>query len=161
MSILATSPINAVKKTLRGALFSSVCLLSACDPISGGSLLLDCIDDDGPVLNPRTLPTPVLNYSYEAVITASIENEPYDDRFEYTFTLGAGLPEGLIVDTFQRQVRITGAPTELGDFAMRVEVGVADPTSADRDRRLCRRSTAINYVFSVAETLDDEQETQE
>ena len=122
----------------KGVVLSTTLLLSSCDPISGGSVFLDCIDDDGPVLNPRTLPTPVLNHSYEAVIIASIENEPHDDRFEYTFNLGAGLPAGLIVDTFEREIRISGAPTVLGNFGMRVEVSVDDAGSG-----------GINYLFCM------------
>ena len=144
-SIAYRTLVNAAK----GAILSSTLVLSACDPISGGSVFLDCIDDDGPVLNPRTLPTPVLNHSYEAVITASIENEPHDDRFEYSFNLGAGLPAGLIVDTFEREIRISGAPTVLGNFGMRVEVSVDDATGGGNTHRLCRRKTARNYLFDV------------
>jgi len=118
-------------------------VLSACDPISGGSVFLDCIDDDGPVLNPRTLPTPVLNHSYEAVITASIENEPHDDRFEYSFNLGAGLPAGLIVDTFEREIRISGAPTVLGNFGMRVEVSVDDGLNGEQCHCRTRFDTSV------------------
>jgi len=132
---------------------ASSLVLNACDPFSGGSLLLDCIDDDGPVLTPRELPVPVLNHSYEAVITASIENEPYDDRFQYKFHLGAGLPAGLIVDTFEREVRISGAPTELGNYAMRVEVVVSDFGDGGNTSRLCRRKTARNYVFMIQQGL--------
>ena len=136
-------------KALTCLVLSQVLLLSSCDPITGAGNFLDCIDDDGPVLNPRTLPIPVLNQGYEAVITASIENEPRDDNFEYTFTLGAGLPAGLIVDTFAREVRISGAPTILGNFAARLEVTVSDPSGNNAESRLCRRKTARNYIFEV------------
>jgi len=132
---------------------TSTLVLSSCDPFTGGGLLLDCIDDDGPVLTPRELPVPVLNHSYEAVITASIENEPYDDRFEYKFNLGAGLPAGLIVDTFEREVRISGAPTALGNYAMRVEVTVSDAGGNEGTSRLCRRKTARNYIFKIQQGL--------
>ncbi len=146
-------PKCQVKKALTGLVLSQVLLLNACDPFTGGSLLLDCIDDDGPVLTPRDLPIPILNHSYEAVITASIENEPYDDRFQYKFNIGAGLPAGLIVDTFEREVRISGAPTELGNYAMRVEVTVEDASSDGNSSRLCRRKTARNYVFMIQQGL--------
>ena len=144
---------QTLKNAALGLLLSSTLALSSCDPLSGGSVFLDCIDDDGPVLNPRTLATPVLNHSYEAVITASIENEPHDDRFEYNYNKGAGLPAGLIVDTFEREVRISGAPTELGNYAMRVEVAVSDAGSNGNSHRLCRRKTARNYVFDVQQGL--------
>ena len=148
-SIAYRTAVNAAK----GVLLGSTLILSSCDPIAGGGVLLDCIDDDGPVLSPRTLPVPVLNHSYEAIITASIENEPNDDRFQYIFTLGAGLPAGLIVDTFAREVRISGAPTELGNYAARIEVRVTDDGSGGNSHRLCRTRTARNYVFDVQQGL--------
>lgn len=137
------------KKARTCLVLSQILVLTACDPLSGVGTFLDCVDDDGPVLSPRELPTPVLNHSYEAVIKASIDNEPRDDNFEYVFNLGAGLPAGLIVDVFAREVRISGAPTELGNFAMRAEVTVSDPTGNQSQSRLCRHKTARNYVFMI------------
>jgi len=90
--------------TLAGTL-----LLSSCLPVT--DLLIDCIDDDGPVLNPRVLPNPVLNQSYDVRIIASIDNEPFDDSFLYDIVVSRTLPEGLIADIFERQVRISGAAT--------------------------------------------------
>lgn len=142
-----------LKNSATGLLLVSTLALSSCDPLSGGSVFLDCIDDDGPVLNPRELPLPVLNHSYEAVIVASIENEPHDDRFEYNFNIGAGLPAGLIIDTFERDIRISGAPTELGNYAVRIEVSVSDAGSNGNSHRLCRRKTARNYIFDVQQGL--------
>lgn len=106
--------------TLAGTL-----LLSSCLPVT--DLLIDCIDDDGPVLNPRVLPNPVLNQSYDVRIIASIDNEPFDDSFLYDIVVSRTLPEGLIADIFERQVRISGAATELGTFEVDVGVTVEDP----------------------------------
>lgn len=149
MTELPTIAYRSLKNTMRGLLLGSSLVLVSCDPLSGVGVLFDCIDDDGPVLSPRELPIPVLNQSYEAVIVASIENEPNDDRFQYNFNLGAGLPAGLIVDTFEREIRISGAPTVLGNFSARVEVAVSDAGFDGGTNRLCRRTTARNYVFNV------------
>lgn len=149
MTDLATPHFRWSQRAATALTLCCALLLNACDPFNGAGIFLDCIDDDGPVLTPRELPIPVLNHSYEAIITASIENEPYDDRYEYTFYLGAGLPAGLIVDTFGREVRISGAPTQLGNYAMRVEVTVKDASGDEGESRLCRRKTARNYVFKI------------
>jgi len=143
---------SASAQWLRSLLLLSTTLLISCDPFSGGAIFLDCIDDDGPVLNPKTLPTPVLNQSYEAIIQASIDNEPYDDRFHYRFNIGSGLPQGLIVNTFEREVRITGAPVVLGDYGIRIEVAVEDGSGGNAQSRLCRTKAARNYVFNVQAT---------
>lgn len=149
MRVLSPICRRPTHKTLPRLALALPLLLSACDPLGGVSEFLDCVDDDGPVLNPRELPIPILNQSYEAVITASIENEPRDDNFTYTFTIGAGLPAGLIVDVFNRDIRISGAPTQLGNFAARVEVLVEDLAGEEVSSRLCRNRTARNYVFMV------------
>lgn len=113
-------------KALRPSLaLAGTLLLSSCLPVA--DLLIDCIDDDGPVLSPRTIPNPVLNQSYDVRITASIQNEPNDDAFLYDIVVSRTLPEGLIADVFERQVRISGAATELGTFEVDVSVAVEDP----------------------------------
>lgn len=110
-----------VLSTLAGTL-----LLSSCVPVTDA--LFDCIDNDGPVLSPRAIPNPVLNQSYDQRITASVKNEPNDDAFFYDIVVSRTLPEGLIADVFERQVRITGAATELGTFDIDISVAVEDPS---------------------------------
>jgi len=113
-----------VKKSVRiGALISTL-LLSACEPLA--DLLIDCIDDDGPILTPRIIPDPILNQSYTAFIQASINNEPYDDRFQYDVTVSRGLPPGLVAEVLNREVRISGAATRLGSYSVSVNVSVDD-----------------------------------
>jgi len=137
---------------LRGVVLCTTCALLACDPLSGAGVFIDCLDDDGPVLSPKILPTPVLNQSYDAIIQASIENEPFDDRFHYRFNVGSGLPQGLSINTFERELRITGAPVVLGDFAVRIEVVVEDAFGQGAENRLCRRKFARNYFFNIVPT---------
>jgi len=147
-----------IRKTLaRSALLATCLSLSGCDPLT--DLLLDCIDDDGPVLSPRVIPNPVLNQSYDVRITASIDNEPYDDSFRYDIDVSRTLPPGLIADVFERQVRITGAPTELGNYSIDIGVRVEDPYHSyeygneygGTSSGLCRHYTQRIYHMTVME----------
>ena len=115
----------SVRRIYSSLTLAGTLLLTSCVPVA--DLLIDCIDNDGPQLRPRVLPNPVLNQSYDVRITASINNEPFDDAFLYDIVVSRTLPEGLIADIFERQVRITGAPTELGTFDVDVGVTVEDP----------------------------------
>ncbi len=135
----------------------STLLLSACSPLT--DLLFDCIDDDGPELSPRVIPNPVLNQSYDVRITASIKNEPYDDSFRYDIQVSQTLPPGLTVDVFERQIRITGAATELGSYTFDVGVTIDDPYHTHGDdyydgyngtsSGLCRHHTQRMYHLNV------------
>lgn len=118
-------------------------LLSSCGPVT--DYLIDCIDNDGPQLSPRTIPNPVLNQSYDVRITASINNEPFDDSFLYDIVVSRTLPEGLIADIFERQVRITGAATELGTFDIDVGVAVEDPNSFEFNNGFNNNNSNINF----------------
>jgi len=148
-SMLPSVSFSSTLKDVRLLIASAAITLCGCDPLAGTGVWLDCLDDDGPILTPRELPAAVLNQSYEAIITASIENEPYDDRFHFDFNVGSSLTTGLSVNEFEREVRISGAPTELGVTAMRIEVVVADESGGAGETRLCRKHTARNYVIPV------------
>ena len=73
----------------------SFVILNGCDSI------VDCLDNDGPVVSKKSLNEGILNQVYLDTITASVDNEPRDDRFAYTFTLSckpvgiSSLPEQL------------------------------------------------------------------
>ncbi len=150
------------KRVALTLLLASSTLLAGCGPLS--DLLLDCVDDDGPILRPRVIPNPVLNQTYDVTITASIENEPFDDSFNYDLRVSRTLPEGLIADVFERQVRISGAATELGDFTIDVGVTVNDPgfnsltfnnslnntqSSNTTSSNLCRTTAQRSYAISI------------
>jgi len=130
-----------------------VFFLSACDPLT--DLLFDCIDNDGPVLSPRQIIDPVLNQSYTSIITASINNEPYDDRFRYDIRVSRGLPAGLTAEVFNREVRIGGAATELGTYSVTVDVSVEDKFGSNNSNDqgtasgLCRYNNSRTYNFTV------------
>lgn len=109
----------------RPLLLASTTLLASCGPLS--DVLFDCIDDDGPILRPRVIPNPVLNQTYNVRIEASVENEPFDDSFDYDIRISRTLPPGLIADVFERTVIISGAATELGSYTIDVGVTIEDP----------------------------------
>lgn len=104
--------------------------LVSCDVLLDKAV--DCIDNDRPKFNRKTLPNAVLNQEYSEVISASIENEPYDDRYTYRFNLKGDLPEGLEKQQYsERKITIQGTPTEVGLFTFELEVRVFEPDSLD------------------------------
>jgi hypothetical protein len=131
-------------------------LLSGCDPIT--DLLVDCLDDDGPVITPKAVPNPFLNQVYDVRLTASIENEPNDDLFDYAISVSDTLPTGLSSEVFERDIRILGTATELGTFEVDISVVVTDPffsnqsTTSGTSSGLCRDSTRRTYVMTVVPT---------
>lgn len=164
-----TEPMRKTKsvwKTLPISL-AGLTLLAGCGPLT--DLAFDCIDDDGPVLSPRFIPNPVLNQSYEVRINASIENEPFDDSFNYDIVISDTLPPGLSAFVFERQVRITGAATELGSYTFDISVAVDDPDSGNFNNNgsdnsnfsingypgntsgLCRVNTQRTYELTVTQ----------
>ncbi len=131
-------------------------LLSGCDPIT--DLLVDCLDDDGPVITPTAIPSPILNQTYDVRLTASIENEPNDDLFDYAISVSNTLPTGLSAEVFERQIRLIGTATELGTFEVDISVVVTDPFFSDQSTTsgtssgLCRNSTQRTYFMTVLPT---------
>jgi len=145
---------SVTKRLIQAAVLSSTLVLSACDPLT--DLIFDCIDDDGPVLRPRVIPNPVLNQTYDVRITASINNEPYDDRFVYDINVSQGLPPGLTAEVFERRIRITGTPTELGNYNFDISVRVDEPYQTvtynhneGTSSGLCRHHTHKIYRVDV------------
>lgn len=106
--------------------------LSGCDVLFDSAA--DCIDSDGPTFNKRTLAQPVLNQVYSETVTASIQNEPRDDRFSYDFDVAGALPTGITwrqLAGSSRQVIFEGTPTELGEFQITLLVAVEEPFLGD------------------------------
>jgi len=124
--------------------------LSGCASLA--DIMVDCIDGDGPVISPASLPNAVVGEPYLAVLTTSIRNEPYDDRFRYRITLSSGLPDGLSAEIFHREVRIVGVPSELDISNFIVEVDVSDSKGANT-AGLCRHTKRREYALTVQEEL--------
>jgi hypothetical protein len=132
-------------------------LLAGCDFILDE--LYDCLDDDGPVFDAGQLPPAVLNQYYSFVVIASIDNEPDDDRFNYTISLQGRLPAGLNLYRYgnDRTIIISGIPTEAGVFNVTLHVEVSDPYSSvvqsgnyyDDGDDLCRTTHSQSYSLVV------------
>ncbi|MBX2839154.1 MAG: hypothetical protein KTR35_20025 [Gammaproteobacteria bacterium] len=135
--------INA-KICIRIVLVLLALALMGCDDV------LDCIDDDQPELRPNSLPNPVLNQEYDQVIRASIRNEPYDDRFDYSFTFRGDLPSGIQTEADDRDFKIYGTATQMGDFEFTVTVMVDGNLGDYNDTSgLCTTIDSEVYQWSV------------
>jgi hypothetical protein len=132
---------------MRGATLFLCLSLSGCGPLA--DLVLDCIDDDQPELSPSTLPNPILNQVYNQVIHVGIRNEPYDDRFDYTFTLSGNIPTGMQIEVLGRDFRLIGTPTELGDFGFTVRVDVEGNNITNDTTGLCSTTDSQSYRWTV------------
>ena len=125
--------------------------LSGCDLLLDNAL--DCLDSDGPDFDTRELAMPVLNQVYNEILTARIENEPRDDRFDYRFELIGELPEGITWRqevSLGRRVFFEGTPVELGtsEFTMLVAVEERDQFSQENSG-LCFTSRSRRFILDV------------
>ena len=118
-------------------------LLTGCDAI------LDCVDNDGPVFRTSALPTATLNQTYSETIEVSINNEPFDDRFDYEFSIIRGiLPNGISTTEFANSLLFRGTPIELGTFELEINV-FADDGLDSIDSNLCYRNRSRNFTLLV------------
>lgn len=132
-------------------LLITVLALSGCDALFDNAI--DCLDSDGPDFDRRVLAMPVLNQVYSEIITARIENEPGDDRFDYSFELIGDLPVGITwrqEEFFGRRVFLEGTPTELGssEFTLLVAVEERDAFS-QQNSGLCFTSRSRRFTLDV------------
>ena len=83
----------------------------------------------------NTLPNAILNQEYNVIITASVNNNPHDDSFDYEFKLLGLLPEGLVFtnDSKNRRVIISGTPIEQGAYIITLQGNVRDPYDPDEE----------------------------
>lgn len=124
-------------------------LLSGCEQLI--DLAIDCIDNDKPELS-GLLPHPILNHEYNEVVHVGIRNEPYDDQFDYQFTVSGNFPSGLQSESSGRDLRLFGTPIELGDFSftIKVEVGGGGRIGiADGTEGLCSTIDTKAYQWTV------------
>lgn len=125
--------------------------LSGCDVLFDSAI--DCLDSDGPEFDRRQLAAPILNQVYSEVLTARIENEPRDDRFDYRFELIGELPAGITwrQEGFSgRRVFFEGTPIELvtSEFTMLVSVEERDQFTTDNSG-LCFDSRSRRFILDV------------
>ena len=132
-------------------LLSSALSVSGCDLIFDS--IIDCIDDDRPEIRGE-LPSPVLNQYYDEGVSVSIRNEPYDDKFIYSYDFSGSLPEGIQIDIDDRSFRLIGTPIETGEYQFSISVKVEDSTPYSNDltgdtEGLCSTSDSENFRWSV------------
>ncbi len=145
------SPQSGMKQRLRYftsriSILLLGCLLTGCDVLL--DIAVACVDDDRPVLSPPVLPNPILNQVYDQNVHVGIQNEPFDDAFDYSFELTGALPAGLQYEVLNRDLRILGTPTELGDYSFSVRVEVVDSGFHDLSG-LCATIDTIGYSWTV------------
>ena len=142
---------TSMKKTMiagvaRAIVASSTLALHGCEALL--DFAIDCIDRDGPEFNKTLLIAPVLNQVYSETITASIDNEPQDDRFDYEFAISGRLPMGIATEEIGRRLIFSGTATETGEFPIRVSVEVSH-RNGNLDSGLCFTNESQSYVLTV------------
>jgi len=130
------------------ALSTAACIIfiAGCDPLV--DFAIDCIDRDGPEFDKTLLTSPVLNQVYAETITASIDNEPLDDRFDYEFAISGRLPAGLETDEIGRRLIFSGTATETGEFPIQVSVEVSH-RNGNLDSGLCYTTETQAFQLTV------------
>lgn len=118
----------------------------------------DCIDNDKPEFNIKTLPLAYLNEVYSQEIKVNIVHESNDSWYLYQFELDGELPIGmeLRTDQFSRIAEIYGVPVELGEFQFNLKVTVSEPEGDseaddlyDDGDDLCHNTADRDYVINV------------
>jgi len=82
--------------------------------------ILECIINIRPELSSKKLEVAHNNQYYFDSITAEVKNEPYDDGYDYYFTVSGEIPEGIEVFYEYRKVIFKGVPQESGRFNISV-----------------------------------------
>ena len=83
-----------------------------------------------------------------------VADEPYDDRFEYDFSVSGSLPAGLVTEIVDREVLIIGTPVELGTFTLGLFVEVRLPSGGflnGENNGLCSTRRGRNFELTVQE----------
>ena len=131
-------------------------IFSGCDILLDEAF--DCIDNDKPEFDIKSLPIAYLNEVYSQEIKVSIVRESNDSWYQYDFDISGDLPVGLELrtDQFSRVAEIYGVPVELGEYSFNLRVMVTEPEgyeetdeNYDDGDDLCRSQADRNYVINV------------
>ena len=148
---------NSVKYIL---VLLSVVMLTSCESVADSAH--DCINNDSPTFDLSSWPNAILNEEYSVLITASIKNNPNDSSYNYSFKLEGDIPNGieLITELGSRYARISGTPTELGRYRVKLKVIVTEQRSYlgyeqskesyDDGDDLCSNAYDKVYILDVA-----------
>ena len=122
-------------------------VLTGCDVLLDGAL--DCLDSDGPRFNKSVLTSPVLNQVYDDSVGVYVDNEPFDNRFDYRIELTGTLPPGINHTVVGRDVYFTGTAIEMGEFDFRLYVEIDDGADSF-ESGLCYRTRSQNFTLNVS-----------
>ena len=125
--------------------------LTSCEEIALEVLgeAVDCVFPTRPELNGEFLEGK-FGEPYSAMVTASIKNTPYEDSFDYGFEIMGSIPEGVQYTIFDRFVRFSGTPQEVGDFRLQITVETYDTREEDEDGTCFGNNTATEeYVIRI------------
>jgi len=115
---------------------------------TGCESAIDCLDNDGPEFQTRTISDPVLNQEYSETISVAINNEPRDDNFLYEFRLQGDLPSGVSGSSIGRTYFLNGTAIQEGTFRFTVYVSVDDNLQPE-DSGLCFYNASQTYEITV------------
>jgi hypothetical protein len=133
------------------SLLMIVCVISSCDEIVNEILgeAVDCVFPLKPQLRAR-LDDGKQGEVYSGMITASVKNSTDEDGFDYALELLGYLPEGIQYTIFNRNIRLSGIPTESGDFRFTVEAEIYD-NREESDDGICLGNNSVSkeYVLKI------------
>ena len=142
---------------MRSIILLFVLILSGCDILLDEAF--DCIDNDKPEFDVKSLPIAYLNEVYSQEIKVNIVREFNDSWYQYDFEISGDLPVGmeLRTDQFSRVAELYGVPVELGEYDFNLKVTITEPDDYEETSEtyddgddLCQNEADRNYVISVA-----------
>ncbi|MEE9321669.1 MAG: hypothetical protein V3U76_14585 [Granulosicoccus sp.] len=130
-------------------LLASLCL-SGCEALDEA---FDCLDNDVPEFRDSTLLPGVLNQVYGDTIRIGINNDAFDEWYNYRVELTGELPPGILFRREQLRLYFEGTPLAVGDFEFTLRLEVLPGSSRDQEDidSLCRTVEFGNYVIRVSD----------
>jgi hypothetical protein len=118
-----------------------------------GCEALDCLDNDVPEFMDSTLQSAVLNQAYEDTIRIGINNDAFDDWYNYRVELTGDLPPGILFRRDQRRLYFEGTPMVVGDFGFTLRLEVVASTLKDQEDidSLCRTVESGDFIIRVSD----------
>ncbi|WMI64275.1 hypothetical protein RBH94_09390 [Aestuariibaculum sp. YM273] len=87
---------------------------------------MECIGNVKASLPSHQFKTGLINQYYSDEIKASVDNEPNDDHYDYSFTVEGRIPDGVDVVFDDRTVVFEGFPVQSGRFKFKIFLDI-DP----------------------------------
>jgi hypothetical protein len=99
------------------------------------------------------LPVAAKGEYYRAVITSGIDRNPNDDLYDYEYSYDGYLPDGLYITENDRELVISGIPSESGTFSLDVTVMSRRLRDEAYDDEYYSGFTCIDYNDSASFAL--------